>query len=210
MQPVSLASASRSLLYVLSLHCISPNLCRKSLQQFQHFFRSVKNPLVYHLYCSYCFLLVDDRATVVCPNSLCSRDLSRSNSCSFLLKYLLCCRYVICFPKVISMITWVIVLEGSKLIVTVLKTFTMVLNTKKCNLGILDLQHTVSLLWNTDGVPVFKSSKFSIWPLYLIINELHFGKGTKRRNMFFAGLWFGDTKPFMLTFLQPFHSSTTP
>lgn len=25
--------------------------------------------------------------------------------------------------------------------------------------------------------------------------------------MIFAGLWFGDTKPFMLTFLQPFHSS---
>lgn len=25
--------------------------------------------------------------------------------------------------------------------------------------------------------------------------------------MLFAGLWFGDTKPFMLTFLQPFHSS---
>lgn len=68
------------------LHCISPNLCRRSLHQFQHFFRSVKNPLVYHRYCSYCFLLVDDRATVVCPNSLCSRDLTRSNSCSFFIE----------------------------------------------------------------------------------------------------------------------------
>ena len=25
--------------------------------------------------------------------------------------------------------------------------------------------------------------------------------------MLSAGLWFGDTKPFMLTFLRPFHSS---
>ena len=124
-------SALNDLLILVSLHCISPNLCRKSLHQFQHFFRSVKNPLVYHCYCSYCFLLGDDRATLVCPNSLCSRDVSKSNSFLFLLKYPLCRRYVICFPKLISMITWVIVLEGSKLMVTVLKTFTMVLNTKK-------------------------------------------------------------------------------
>ena len=78
---------------------------------------------------------------------------------------------------------------------------------KHCNPGILDFQHNVSLLWNTDGVRVFKSSKFPIWPLYFITNELPFGEHTKRENMLFAGLWFGDTKLFMLTFLQPFHSS---
>ena len=78
---------------------------------------------------------------------------------------------------------------------------------KHCNPGILDFQHNVSLLWNTDGVHVFKSSKFSIWPLSFVINEFPFGKRTKRENMLFAGLSFGDTKPFMLTFLQPFHSS---
>jgi hypothetical protein len=27
-------------------------------------------------------------------------------------------------------------------------------------------------VWNTDGVPIFKSSGFSIWPIFLIINEL--------------------------------------
>ena len=79
-------SALNDLLILVSLHCISPNLCRKSLHQFQHFFRSVKNPLVYHCYCSYCFLLGDDRATLVCPNSLCSRDVSKSNSCSFFIE----------------------------------------------------------------------------------------------------------------------------
>ena len=57
-------SALNDLLILISFHCISPNFCRRSLHQFQHFFRSLKNPLVYHRYCSYCFLLVDDRATV--------------------------------------------------------------------------------------------------------------------------------------------------
>jgi hypothetical protein len=30
----------------------------------------------------------------------------------------------------------------------------------------------ISLMFNTDGVPVFRSSGFSFWPIYLIINEL--------------------------------------
>ena len=55
--------------------------------------------------------------------------------------------------------------------------------------------------------PFFKSFKFSIWPLYVITNELPFCECTEWENMLFAGLWFGDTK-ISLTFLQPFHSST--
>jgi len=56
---------------------------------------------------------------------------------------------------------------------------------------------------NTDGVPVFKSSKVSIWPLYLVIKELPYGKRMAKENMIFAGLWFGEKKPAMWTFLTP-------
>ena len=31
----------------------------------------------------------------------------------------------------------------------------------------------ISFQLNTDGVSTFKSSKTSVWPLYLVINELH-------------------------------------
>lgn len=30
----------------------------------------------------------------------------------------------------------------------------------------------VSMLCNTDGVSIFKSSKFSLWPIWIVINEL--------------------------------------
>ena len=30
----------------------------------------------------------------------------------------------------------------------------------------------ISLMFNTDGLPVFRSSGFSFWPLYLFVNEL--------------------------------------
>ena len=52
----------------------------------------------------------------------------------------------------------------------------------------------ISLLWNTDGAPVFKSSKFAIWPFYLTINELPYQKRIERDNQTLAGLWFGNVK----------------
>ncbi|KAM3613128.1 uncharacterized protein V6R79_020974 [Siganus canaliculatus] len=69
--------------------------------------------------------------------------------------------------------------------------------------GPLSDPRNISLTWNTDGIPIFKSSKFSVWPFYCVINELNFVQRTKRENMILAGLWFGDSKPSMLTFLEP-------
>lgn len=55
-------------------------------------------------------------------------------------------------------------------------------------------------------VPIFDSSKFSIWPLYLIINKLPDKLRIKKKNMILAGLWFGPHGPspnwFMNTFRE--------
>ena len=40
--------------------------------------------------------------------------------------------------------------------------------------GFLQNPHNLTLVFNTDGIPVFRSSSFSFWPLHLIINELPF------------------------------------
>lgn len=34
------------------------------------------------------------------------------------------------------------------------------------------LQNFVTLTFNTDGIPVFKSSKYALWPMFLMVNEL--------------------------------------
>lgn len=73
--------------------------------------------------------------------------------------------------------------------------------------GPLSDHKNISLTWNTDGVPILKSSKFSVWPFYCIINELSFMEHTKRENMIFAGLWYGDSKPPMVTFLRPLNDT---
>ena len=64
--------------------------------------------------------------------------------------------------------------------------------------------NNITLTWNTDGVPLFKSSKTSIWPFYFIINELPYSQRFKRDNMILAGLWFGPSKPATNLFMQTF------
>ena len=38
--------------------------------------------------------------------------------------------------------------------------------------GFLSNPMNISMLLNTDGIQVFKSSNLSLWPIYLVINEL--------------------------------------
>lgn len=38
--------------------------------------------------------------------------------------------------------------------------------------GFLANQNNFSLIFNTDGIPLFKSSGVGLWPVYLAINEL--------------------------------------
>ena len=38
--------------------------------------------------------------------------------------------------------------------------------------GFLANGNNISLMFNSDGIPVFRSSGFAFWPLYLLINEL--------------------------------------
>ena len=66
--------------------------------------------------------------------------------------------------------------------------------------------HNLSFTWNKDGVPVFKSSSFSLWPLYLVVNDLS-PKKRFSKDMILAGLWFGSSKPAMWIYLKPFHSA---
>ncbi|XP_024892185.1 uncharacterized protein LOC112467697 isoform X1 [Temnothorax curvispinosus] len=55
---------------------------------------------------------------------------------------------------------------------------------------------------NSDGAPIFESSRFSIWPIQMIINELPLDVRTSRPVV--CGIWFGKDKPNMNIFLKPY------
>ena len=54
---------------------------------------------------------------------------------------------------------------------------------------------------NLDGLPPFKSSNRSLWPIQCTVKGLH--PDDRKRNVLLSGLWFGQTKPVMSAFLVP-------
>lgn len=73
----------------------------------------------------------------------------------------------------------------------------------------LNSTHNLSLLFNTDGVPLYSSSSVSIWPVFLVINELPPAMRFSQKNMLLWGLWQSTGKPKFQTFLQRFVEDLT-
>ena len=199
--------ALQDVLTLISLHCISPNYCTVSLRRFKQFFATAKSPLVFHHYCSHCFLYLENKEAESCPNTLCQKSLKGLGKKSFFIEIPIVSQLQDVFNQV-----------------SIWETITTYRFNRKCRnddvgdiydgalyrkhweSGFLKDHRNISFIYNTDGVPIFKSSKFSLWPLYVAINELPYSQRFRRDNMLLAGVWFGPDKPFMLSFLKPFHS----
>ncbi|XP_077547661.1 uncharacterized protein LOC144159876 [Haemaphysalis longicornis] len=69
---------------------------------------------------------------------------------------------------------------------------------KQNNMARDDLTFTV----NSDGSPVFKSAKYSIWPVQLTLNELP--PILRSMNVMTPLLWYGNEHPNMMLLLQAF------
>ena len=63
-------------------------------------------------------------------------------------------------------------------------------------------EHT-GLILSCDGAPVFKSSKSTLWPIYLTVTSIPPGERMRKENILVAGLWFGSVKPVMDLTLAP-------
>ena len=73
-----------------------------------------------------------------------------------------------------------------------------------CNLkqtGIIG-KNDISLQWNTDGVKLFISSKYSFWGIQVLINELPYRE--RKNHIILCGIWCNFSKPPMNMFLKPF------
>lgn len=63
----------------------------------------------------------------------------------------------------------------------------------------------ITMMFNTDGMQVFTSNSFSLWPFYLVINELPPNKRFLSENLLIAGLWGSVVKPHPNLFLLPIY-----
>ena len=69
--------------------------------------------------------------------------------------------------------------------------------------GFLSKPENTGLILCSDGVPVFKSSKGSLWPIYLMVSSIPPHQRTRTDNLIIAALWYGPVKPDMNVLLQP-------
>lgn len=69
--------------------------------------------------------------------------------------------------------------------------------------GFLSVAENTGLVISTDGVPIYKSSKGSLWPIYLMVTSIAPHLHSKIDNLIVASLWFGPTKPDMTRMMQP-------
>jgi len=63
-------------------------------------------------------------------------------------------------------------------------------------------EYDLTLMLNTDGLSLTKSSKSNCWPLMFQIMELP--QHLREQFIIVGGLWYDNQKPVMNTFLQPF------
>lgn len=68
--------------------------------------------------------------------------------------------------------------------------------------GFLHMSSNITLTLFTDGIPLFSSSSVSLWPVYLLINELSPKERFQRTNMVLWGIWQGVGKPKMCMLLR--------
>ena len=203
------ADAIGHLLSLLTLILPSGHVLPTSLNTFKNYFRNLRNPLVFHYYCSFCLSYVaNSKNQTVSPNGGCLKDLTVKGALSYFVEIPILHQLRSFFARdtfyddIQHRFTRV---KSSDDVIT--DIYDGLLYKELCEKGILNCKDNISFLMNTDGVPVFKSSKVSIWPVYLIINELPNKKRMARENMLFSGLWFGERKPAMLTFLKPYCES---
>ena len=195
--------AIEQLLTIVALVLPNEHILCNSIYAFKKYFQKLKNPIVKHFYCPFCLSYLGNSEVNVCTNEYCGKNITTNEKCYFL------------EMPLVNQIQSFFMEDG---IHGKLQERFEYFNTSGVyrdvydgslyrsyfnNSGPLSCPDNISFILNTDGAPVFKSSKVSIWPLYLVINELPYNLRIRKENMLMAGLWFGTKKPAMNTFLKP-------
>ena len=199
--------AITDLLTLLTLHCAVPNICKQSLRTLKSFFHGLTSSITLHRYCSYCLAYVPDKNCKNCQSTFCNRSLEESGAVSYFISMSITDQISTLFkkPGFVDDIKHRFHRKNYKAENIIADIYDGTQYQKLFPNGPLGDWRNLSFLWNTDGAPVFKSSNFSIWPFYLSINELPYVKRIERDNQILAGLWYGHTKPLMLTFMKPIY-----
>ncbi|XP_053389746.1 uncharacterized protein LOC128552724 [Mercenaria mercenaria] len=198
------SSQLKDLLTLINLLLLQSNPAFESLYRFKTYFSNLEMPARKHYYCASCYSPADVEQHS-CANPTCRKDLTKVNNKEYFLELDILSQLKTFYAREEFE-------EGLKHKFSRVKkrndSIEDVYDSQQyqnlcVNDGPLSKPYNVSFVFNTDGVPIFKSSKTSIWPIFLIINELPYKMRKSRKYMILAGLWCGSAKPSMNIFLEP-------
>ncbi|XP_052129331.1 uncharacterized protein LOC127750829 [Frankliniella occidentalis] len=192
-----------SFLETIELHCPIPNLCITTLYRFKSFFKEIgRETLILHYFCECCFSELAGKDSV-CENC------QENTEVAFFIEI-----------PIIRQLQRLFLRPG--FVEKLLFRFQRVkkhedniediydgnlYKEQTANNGILSGRHNISLTWYSDGIQIFKSVKYAVWPLFFVINELSYKERTLKENIILSGLWFGKSKPKPNLFLRPFRAT---
>ncbi|XP_072170541.1 uncharacterized protein [Diadema setosum] len=184
------------------LNHLLPGLSPATKYLFRKCFHGAKDQIEIHHYCKACMTYIGTNADAnSCPNDACAEEFNASESVkngSFLLYIPLQSQLLDLFSnRDIARSRIMKRTERKDTLDDIFDGAAMQRLLAEGKVGPDDF----TLLWNCDGVPVFKSSGYSIWPIQVVVNELP--PDVRHKHVLFCGLWFGPKKPDMNTLLTP-------
>lgn len=192
------------LLKLLYIHCRKEDCkLRSTLYFFKKHFSRLKAPVKLHYFCSVCFTPLDG------PESTCKKidkHKGKKTQCSFFLEISLEHQVRVLFKRKgfaedlqhrfsrtkVSPHNIEDIYDGQ-----LYKQF------EESGFLSANRKFNFSMTCNSDSVPVFKSSRTSMSPVYFAINELPFKKRFKKENVLLGGIWYGS-KPLYNLMLKPY------
>ena len=184
------------------IHCKESNLLPSTVYELKKWYRNLKISQKKHYYCGDCLVSVGEHCDR-CPNRKCNKSFTHSSDKSFFIEASLIEQLSQLYSEADFRKLLLKPAERSSADDSFQDIYDGELY-KQCasNKGVIS--DFLTFTWNTDGVPLFKSSKTSMWPFFVCINELPFRIRRKPENLLLVGLWIGPKKPEMLTYLKPF------
>lgn len=194
--------AVSDLLSLIEMHCGPDNLCLRSNYMFKKYFRMIgKNLIMCCYYCSNCQVPLQRQ------DSIC-RECAGQHDVAYFIQFPISDQLKSLFAKPGFYEALQFRFNRIKKNEANLEDVYDASIYQECmQTGFLANPNNISFFAYFDGMALFKKSVFSIWPLYLTINELKYSQRTKKENVVLAGIWFGKTKPNPNLFLQPISDS---
>ena len=184
-------------LQLISIHCPSPNLCKRTFRLFKKHFAKSKSLIKSNYYCTTCFEILKEK------DSICKQCNQRKGMGFFIdISIISQLEEFYKRPGFLNMLKHRFV--RNKL---TLNNYEDIYDGNMYKAlsrrgNILVDANNISFTWHTGAVQLFESSKVEVWPFYLNINELPFSERLKIENVMLAGIWIGSHKPVPRLFVK--------